>query len=143
METCPHCFNIILPKDDRSCPSCLRNIDDLEGANTSLTTFVINEKMKLPEICCICGISTNRMKVFSERCDPAVWHPDDKTLYDYSRAWPIKKDIAPTVEIKMPLCSICEKRYKNILQYVEYENHEMTFIVSKVFREKVLLENSH
>jgi hypothetical protein len=142
METCPHCFNFVLPKDDRSCPSCLQSIDDLEDANTLLTTFIINEKMKLPEICCICGISTNRKKIFRERCDPAIWHPEDKTLYEYTRIGLVKRDIAPTVEIKLPLCRKCEKGYKIILRYVEYENHEMTFIVSKVFCGKAVIENN-
>jgi hypothetical protein len=143
METCPHCFNIVLPKEDNSCPSCLRNINDLTDSNPLLTTYVIGEKTILPEICCICTTPTKRKKKYSERCDPKVWHPNDLSLYENTRVGLVKKDLAPTVKIIMPLCNKCEKKYNNLLRYVDYEQREMTFIISKVFRDKVVLENNY
>ena len=143
METCPHCFNVVLPKEDNTCPDCLNSFYDYHDANPLLTTFVLTEGMILPDICCICNTTTKRKKKFTDSCDPTIWRVGDPSFNYSSEGGRTKIPLAPVVEINIPLCKICEKQYRNIHRHTEFENSEMTFIVSKIFRDKVIVINDN
>jgi hypothetical protein len=143
METCPHCFNIVLPRDDNTCPACQNSFYDYHDSNPLLTTFVITERMILPDICCICNTTTNSKMKFTDKCDPAIWRVGDPSFNYSNECERTKIPLSPIVEINIPLCKNCEKQYSNIHKHTEFENSEMTFIVSKIFRDKVILLNEN
>ena len=60
LTECPHCFTVVHPRADGSCPACQLNTRDAQGVNPDRTTVTIGEQSQLPDLCCECGLPARR-----------------------------------------------------------------------------------
>lgn len=58
LQKCPYYFTKVLPNKDRTCPACLKNIDEIVSKNKYLDTIWINDFQELPNICINCKRSS-------------------------------------------------------------------------------------
>ena len=66
-EECPHCHIAVLAKQDGTCPSCLKNINESSEDDLMMTRLTIHSGQTLPTICVKCGAeTTNRKKVITK-----------------------------------------------------------------------------
>ena len=57
---CPHCHSRVAVKRDGVCPNCQQNTNDLTGVDAGKATLHIEVASALPDLCCLCGVSTRR-----------------------------------------------------------------------------------
>jgi len=57
---CPHCFTLVYPRSDGSCPAFQLDTRDTHGIDPERTTVIIGEHSQLPDLCCECGLPARR-----------------------------------------------------------------------------------
>ena len=59
---CPHCFHSVFPSSNGNCPSCMQDVNELP--TNSMTVVEIGSETNLPDICCCCGVLSQRKQRF-------------------------------------------------------------------------------
>jgi hypothetical protein len=142
---CPHCFNNVLISENKTCPSCNKNVDDTIGLNKDITSVNIKHNQSLPKICMLCGQLSE--KVHKVEFDKEV--PDSKADFiqilqllggSISTMFSLKNGKSKQVEIslELPFCKACYK-LKNTYgpKHVDFENYSVTYIANKEFIKKL------
>ena len=59
-QECPHCYVRVFPDKQGICPSCRKNVNDFSGVEADRGTIVISPYAKVPDLCSLCGMPTDR-----------------------------------------------------------------------------------
>ena len=63
---CPHCYNKVMFSNDNTCPSCLKNANDVSKNNKDFSFVLLQPGYKkLPNICIMCGQNTKEIRSLS------------------------------------------------------------------------------
>ncbi len=62
MPECPHCFEMVIINAKGICPCCQRDTNSTNRNHESPTPIYVNSSTQLPDICCQCGLPTNRRR---------------------------------------------------------------------------------
>jgi hypothetical protein len=145
---CPHCYFRVLPSKEGYCPSCHKDVHDLNGVDPSKILMDIPDTMPLPDFCLNCARPTKRrVKILSKadlEKEPTLFNflkqinqVSMVPLYAYADYGDMD-GTSPTVAMNVPQCDECASREKPKPIHTDFENMRMTFIVHKNFKKKAL-----
>jgi len=137
---CIHCYGMVSPSKDGTCPSCQRNINDPAGANTDLTGVEFVDGEKLPMFCITCASAASRLVEFS--WPPAELVEEKKYFWAHLLGalggvialpvGPEKK--AETMRLSIPVCEAHVGAWNLQPVRVYFDEHRMKFAVHKQFK---------
>ncbi len=150
---CPHCYVKVIPSQEGICPSCRQNTRDLSGTDPSRGSLSIHEHERLPDLCFQCGVRTSqRVRVSRRRYDENDPAPTPLAavllnLFTLLGGYIFLGGTRQVMRVRilLPQCRSCARQQgPPDPRYVNYESHNMTFVVNKAFRNEVyLLRRGH
>jgi len=57
---CPHCHSRVAVGREGICPNCRRDTNDPTGVDPDMSTLHVKQGVTLPDLCCLCGVTTRR-----------------------------------------------------------------------------------
>jgi len=132
---CPHCFTMVLPKPGNICPACQSDIEDLTDIDQNFVSLVIQESEELPSNCHTCFAYTDRTVRVSGDKESAL---DNVVYFLFSGFRRLTAEDTSNVIIDIPQCDRCGEQNDPEPIKVDYANQTMTFVVQRMFRNRVL-----
>lgn len=147
IEECPNCRTSVIPRQDRSCPSCQKSFDDRSEVNPDYTTVHLHRGMILPDCCLGCGQDT-RVKVKISRSGENPNYTSKAGLGGSGLAAlfiPVLEKVAGLgshrLVFNIPFCPRCASNAKPKPSHVDFERFEMTFTAHRKFRASLVEAN--
>lgn len=146
LPECPHCFTRVIPRPDRSCPNCSKQLD--QPNELGLVSVWIRSSTVLPELCHRCGVPTSR------RADIVEWTRQEVLVEDQDFAlryvlfavmWLIMpftillgkfsgvSNVDKGHRISVPTCKPCSSKQTVVLEVRPDFESWMRIVVTKKF----------
>ena len=138
---CPHCLTRVIPGLTNLCPSCGKNVLEIDSDRVTHTVVTINDSEKLPDICYNCGRPS--YICINLKINQPKSQDDDKLLpllmvskmvyfiyciFDWFFG-------SPDMLFKIPICRDCKASHHKIdPRHIDFENRRIDIIVDKRFR---------
>lgn len=137
---CPHCFTRVIASTDNVCPACHENVLVDGNGDPTLTSMVIRPSSWLPQRCYRCDSPTSRFVTVRRSSGTGDDNLLVRLLTLLSSPFDFIGTYSPSsrrsVKIKMPQCSRCGRLGEPEPGHVDFERFEVTFVVSRRFRER-------
>lgn len=150
---CPHCFTYVHDAGDGQCPSCRQDTNDVRGLDRDLATVVIGETSPIPDVCCDCGLPTQR-RIRIKKWKPIAGNDSAMTTDAQTGAilaamyvlfgwiggiflhlvWKRISHDGQKVCVPMVQCDACSKGGAPRPLRVDYEHFTMRFVVHRIFK---------
>jgi endogenous inhibitor of DNA gyrase (YacG/DUF329 family) len=144
---CPHCFTKVIADNNHICPSCGKNVNEIDIERSSKTSCVIQYNDNLPKYCIHCGKSTSDIVKFETDIEGGN---SDKKFILYNllimilsflavfTGWLILAQYNKNVQnylLHYPICDSCKNaKLKLEIKNIDFKNERITVIVNKVFK---------
>ena len=147
IEKCPHCFSKVLPTNERTCPSCGENVEQLpvdERAGREL--LWIGKATTLPPICVQCGLQTDEFVSLQEASTSRA-----SAFFGLLFRIPPKLDLAilslfrPDLAVqdgyrmlrKIPCCGRCRVSNRPRIHKTDHQHFRIGVLVRKEIAEQI------
>jgi hypothetical protein len=158
---CPHCFRTVVASPEGDCPSCGRSVTDLRATDPDRATVEIAAGDRLPDVCCICGVYTDRRLAVRRSGHPPMRADKQQdsggargcllNLFGgllFGPVWTLlvelprqRRSRKTTVKARVPVCPFCEADGRVEPLWIDFEQRRMYFAVHRRFAERLAESN--
>jgi hypothetical protein len=148
---CPHCYAKVIPSNDGRCPACSRNVNESTGRDPNLTAVIVRESDKQPGTCAFCDSPTSRfVEIIKSRREKGASSPVGSALLAFSILFSGALGLLMVLfsrsgrhyrlrlRMKLPQCDQCAKQGKPEPVHADFYEGELTFVVHREFRRRLL-----